>query len=52
MAAGSFFLFFGESLGGISSVLIFAIPLLVVMTLLGFIVTLIRADGLRGFRPD
>jgi hypothetical protein len=45
IATGSFLLFFGEFVGGISSVLIVAIPLLVILTLFGFIVTLIGAVG-------
>jgi hypothetical protein len=45
IALGSFLLFFGESAGGIDSILIVAIPLLVLSTLLGFLITLIGAVG-------
>src|ERR1700730_8663890 len=43
IALGLFLLFFGEFVGGIFSVLIVAIPLLVLLTLVGFIMTLIGA---------
>lgn len=42
-ALALFLLFFGEFVGGIPSVLIVAIPVLALLTLLGFIVTLIGA---------
>ena len=45
IALGFFSLFFGEFVGGISSVLIVAIPLLVLLTLAGFIMTLIGGVG-------
>jgi hypothetical protein len=45
IALGSFLLFFGEFVSDISSVLIVTIPLLVLLALLGFIVTLIGAIG-------
>ncbi len=45
IALGSFLLFFGEFAGGIDSILIVVIPLLVLSTLLGFLITLIGAAG-------
>src|SRR5258708_40176903 len=45
IALGFFSLFFGEFVGRISSVLIVAIPLLVLLTLAGFIMTLIGGVG-------
>ena len=45
IALGSFLLFFGQFVGGIDRALIVAIPLLVLLTLLGFIVTMIGALG-------
>ncbi len=45
IALGFFSLFFGEFVGRISSVLIVAIPFLVLLTLAGFIMTLIGGVG-------
>jgi hypothetical protein len=43
VALALFLLFFGEFVGGISPVLMVAIPVLILLTLVGFIVTLIGA---------
>jgi hypothetical protein len=45
IALGAFLLFFGEFVGGIDSILIVAIPILVLSSLLGLLVTVIGAVG-------